>query len=269
MIRVSLLLFLSLGFAPPGRASDAPTDAAVIAQGLAALPSLLKEAESTEAAVRLRARRLARRIVVEHYRRLAPEGMALVFKSVQIDRKGIRLQDGFYLGKREVTVGAFRAFAQTARYSFRPWKDLADDMPIVRVSFKEARAYAVSRNARLPTITELGHASTAFGRLRYPWGDSFEARRLNSKEGAATGPAKPGSYPLGRSAEGIDDLLGNVAELTRSTTENSKRHRIFGGSWRTRVDGMRTPFQTNKMTRNGRGRDVGFRLAQSLPRLPD
>jgi hypothetical protein len=268
--RTILLLFLSQLLLPVGAAlcddADA-TDAAVVRAGTKSLPGLLKEIDSKDADKRIRARRLATRIALGYYRRAAPAGMKLVHHRVKFTVQSVSLPDAFYLSATEVTRAQFARFAKANSLPTKDqaWSKGAPTLPIVWISFHQAAAYAKSKKARLPTIEELARAATSFGRLAYPWGDQFDPRYLNSQEARAGMPKPPGSFPLGRSRAGIDDLLGNVAEWTSSSTGKTKRRRIFGGSWRTSLAGKRPPFQVNRMAKTARDQDVGFRLAKSLP----
>ncbi|MHC4955215.1 MAG: formylglycine-generating enzyme family protein [Planctomycetota bacterium] len=252
--------------ATSAHAGDA--DADIIRRGLDALPALLQEVDADDADVRLRSRRLATRIALDHFTREAPKGMRLVHGPIRIDRRGVHLDGGLYLSAREVTVSEFAAFAKATKRERGRWAKGEPESPVVWVSLDDALAYAKWKKARLPTLEELSSATTSFGRFRYPWGSKFDARFLNSKEAGRGGASAPGGFARGRSPAGIDDLLGNVSEWTTTTTGKSKRLHIFGGSFKDRIAGLRAPFAVNKMARAARDADVGFRLAKSLPRLP-
>ena len=87
------------------------------------------------------------------------------------------------------------------------------------VSQAEASAYARWSNARLPTEAEFQRA--AFGtpgreeRL-HPWGDAEPTAAHGVFDFASWDPQPAGSHPAGRSAWGIDDLVGNGWEWTAS-----------------------------------------------------
>lgn len=267
-----VLLPLALGSVVAGALAGADDIASappgIKALGIKDLPALLKKVDSKDADTRLRARRLATRIVLEHYRRAAPAGMNLVHHRVTFADQSVQLPGAFYLSVAEVTRAEFTRFANAKSLPVGPWSKGALNLPVVWINFHEAAAYAKSKGARLPTIEELSRATTSFDRLAYPWGNKFDPRFLNSLDGRKGGPKPPGTFPLGRSRDGIDDLLGNVAEWTDSSTGKTQRRRIFGGSWRTLLDGKRSPFQVNRMAKTARDQDVGFRLALSLPALP-
>ncbi len=102
------------------------------------------------------------------------------------------------------------------------WRGMFEELPLppawpVFVSQAEASAYARWRDARVPTEAEFHRAAygTPSGEERsYPWGeDPPDASRGNF--GFATwDPVPVGSFPAGRSAWGVHDLLGNGWEWT-------------------------------------------------------
>lgn len=263
-----LALLLLVSPARPGPDSvESETDVAIVGRGMSALPVLLAQVESQNAGKRLRARRLATRIVLARYRSLAPAGMRLVHGAMRINRRGVHLDGAFYLGVREVTRAEFAAFAKANDLDKGGWSEGDPAQPVVWVTQLGAADYARWKSARLPTLEELSNAATSFGRLRFPWGTRFDARFLNSKERARGISEVPGSCPRGRSHAGIDDLLGNVSEWTTTRTGKSKRFRVFGGSFKDSIKGRLAPFAVNRMAATARSDDVGFRIALSLPRL--
>lgn len=104
------------------------------------------------------------------------------------------------------------------RFGYR--EDIPADEPVQHVSYYEAEAYAAWTGARLPTEIEWEKACAwdpgAGARRRYPWGDSVPSPRLANLGGAALRPAPVGAYPVGASAYGVEQLLGDVWEWTAS-----------------------------------------------------
>ncbi len=104
------------------------------------------------------------------------------------------------------------------------WRGMFDLIPLplswpVYVSHAEARAYAEWRGARLPTEAEFQRA--AFGtpsavERMHPWGDEMPTAERGAFDFSGWDPHPAGSHPAGRSAWGIDDLVGNGWEWTNT-----------------------------------------------------
>jgi ergothioneine biosynthesis protein EgtB len=102
------------------------------------------------------------------------------------------------------------------------WRAMFELIPLplswpVYVSFAEAAAFARWRGARLPTEAEFQRA--AFGspsgtERRHPWGDAEPTPSHGVFDFTSWDPEPAGSHAAGRSAWGIDDLVGNGWEWT-------------------------------------------------------
>ena len=102
------------------------------------------------------------------------------------------------------------------------WRTMFDVVPLpqswpVYVSHAEASAYAAWRGARLLTEGEFQRAaygSPDGGERRFPWGwEAIDASR-GQLDFASWDPAPVGAHPDGRSAWGVEDLVGNGWEWT-------------------------------------------------------
>ena len=105
------------------------------------------------------------------------------------------------------------------------WRGMFELIPLPQswpayVSHAEAAAFARWRGARLPSEAEFQQA--AFGtpsgdeRAR-PWGDADPTSAHGVFDFASWDPEPVGSHPDGRSAWGVDDLVGNGWEWTSTT----------------------------------------------------
>ena len=128
----------------------------------------------------------------------------------------------FFIDRTEVTNKDYKRFVdETGLRAPTHWEGGAydagaDKLPVVNVSLDDARAYAKSREARLPTEAEWEKACRgAHGRI-YPWGDKFDADKCHHLQPTGEGPAPVGSFPKGASPYGCLDMIGNVAEWTDS-----------------------------------------------------
>jgi ergothioneine biosynthesis protein EgtB len=102
------------------------------------------------------------------------------------------------------------------------WRGMFEELPLplaspVYVSHAEASAYAAWRSARLPGEAEFQRAAygTPSGTERvHPWGDCAPTGDHGVFDFATWDPQPAGTHPAGRSAWGIDDLVGNGWEWT-------------------------------------------------------
>jgi ergothioneine biosynthesis protein EgtB len=102
------------------------------------------------------------------------------------------------------------------------WRGMFEPIPLppawpVYVTHAEAEAYARWRGARLPTEAEFQRAAygTPAGDERpFPWGDAVPDVSHGVFGFSTWDPRPVGSHPDGRSAWGVDDLVGNGWEWT-------------------------------------------------------
>jgi len=104
------------------------------------------------------------------------------------------------------------------------WRGMFDLIPLplswpVYVSHADASAYAEWRGWLLPTEAQFQRAAygTADGSERtYPWGEASPSREHGVFDFTSWDPEPAGSHPAGRSAWGVDDLVGNGWEWTNT-----------------------------------------------------
>jgi gamma-glutamyl hercynylcysteine S-oxide synthase len=102
------------------------------------------------------------------------------------------------------------------------WRGMFDAVPLppawpVYVSQAEAAAFAQWRGHRLLTEAEFQRAAYGAPRgeaRRYPWGNASPESARGAVDFATWDPYPCGSRPAGRSAWGVDDLVGNGWEWT-------------------------------------------------------
>jgi formylglycine-generating enzyme required for sulfatase activity len=183
----------------------------------------------------------------------------------------------FWIDLTEVTQAQFRAFGgNAANHSFFS----GDNRPVEQITWHEAWAFCLSRNARLPTEEEWEYAARGVDGLIYPWGNEFLEENTVLRRNVQEGSADVGSIPAGASWVGALDMAGNVWEWTSSVyrlypyrlneapdmsgIESQDFYSLRGGSWNST-----NPHYLNMMTRlrghlNGSGNVRGFRCAMDF-----
>lgn len=138
---------------------------------------------------------------------------------------------GFWMDKNEVTDGEYLEFVKaTGHTPPSHWVNGAplagtEKKPVRFVDLDDAEAFAAWRskrdqlNYRLPTEIEWEYAARNGAKSTiYPWGNDWKAgNAVMAVEGSE--PVDVGSKPAGATENGINDLMGNVWELTSSKLE--------------------------------------------------
>jgi formylglycine-generating enzyme required for sulfatase activity len=247
-------------------------------------------------------------------------------------RHRVQLAHGFAMARAEITVAQFRAFVEATGYVASAlqagrstlydertgsmaeragigWQDdhggkrAAGNLPVVHVSWNDAKAYAdwLSRETgesyRLPSEAEFEYALRAGGGTRYPWGDEAPARVVanltGDKDRSASsrtwsnafpryddgfwGPAPVRSYEP--NAFGVHDIDGNVSEWVEDCWHDSyqrapddgtpwvnpgcNRRVLRGGSWASAPDQARSAFRLSATPGSTNAR-LGFRVVREL-----
>lgn len=239
---------------------------------------------------------------------------------------------GFSLSRQEITVAEFRAFVQATSYSADSvrakkstiydeksgsmversrinWendhqgKKAADDLPVIHVSWNDAKAYAdwlgaeSGKRYRLPSEAEFEYVLRAGVDARYPWGDASPTEYVGNLTGASDrsaskrnwvnafdnysdgywGPAPVGQFEANRF--GLQDIVGNVSEWVEDcwhdtyqrapadgsawVNDGCSRRTIRGASWASAPDQVRSAFRLNAVPTITNAR-LGFRVARDL-----
>jgi formylglycine-generating enzyme required for sulfatase activity len=196
----------------------------------------------------------------------------------------------FALARFPVTNAEYRAFlADTgctwlpSSWTFGVYPVHLANHPVWTVPPAAADAYAAwlaartGRAFRLPTEAEWEYAASGGTGREYPWGDTFDATRLNTVEAGPLSTTPVGMYPRGRTESGIDDLGGNVEEYVADAyrpypggTPVADDLRVTHGRYRVARGGSFTRYgDLARCTRRHGWYDapiyaMGFRLAESV-----
>lgn len=133
----------------------------------------------------------------------------------------------FVMDKTEVTIGAFNRCveARVCKPVTMPGEvwPVTDTHPVVAVTWFEARKYCEWVGKRLPTEAEWEYAARRPRFVLYPWDGPWAKGMANARDDddgfARTAPV--GSFPKGRTANGIEDLAGNASEWTADWYEST------------------------------------------------
>jgi formylglycine-generating enzyme required for sulfatase activity len=188
--------------------------------------------------------------------------------------RSVAIQNGFWIGRTEVTVAAYKRFAQAtvrdmprepvfALQALNPgWRD--ERQPIVNVAYSEAEAYCKWAGGRLPAETEWEYATRAgTTSARYGPLDDVAWYLVNSGSRRAGGIWSPRMHQVAQkrpNAFGLYDVLGNAEEWVSMGTA----HGLRGGQWADRPSEVRA---SHRETVAGDAGNiyVGWRCVADLP----
>ena len=195
----------------------------------------------------------------------------------------------FAIDRTEVTNAEYAEFVKATGHAPPPgiWdgahpKAGEERLPVSNISYEDATQFAAWRSQRdsvtyrLPTEEEWEFAARGGDSTRmYPWGAGWTQGYANL---GGSGTAPVGSFPLGRTPQGLDDMIGNVWEWTSSEASMYKgndrtalgaedRGKMIarGGSFKSRPDGDEPVTVTARrwLSRNSRDPVLGFRLVRA------
>jgi len=160
--------------------------------------------------------------------------------------------ESFYIDRYPVTVGQYLKYLKDTgmkelsdpthqkRFSLFLEKNMAKDIPITTVTFREAEAYARWAGKRLPTEAEWEVAASGKEGFIFPWGNKWDESRIDMR---SRGLIEVGRHSNGASPFGVEDMVGNVFHWTitrcniikdaaSSTRERIGNQRIIkAGGW--------------------------------------
>ncbi|MCA7011730.1 formylglycine-generating enzyme family protein [Dickeya dadantii] len=198
----------------------------------------------------------------------------------------------FSIAKYPVTNAEYRAFLLETKHTGLPssWRlgqfpvEKANH-PVYSVTLDDIEKYIAwlnrktQGNYRLPTEAEWELAASGGVPREFPWGDVFDASRLNTVETGVYTTTPVGMFPGGQSPFGVMDMAGNVEEYVADDyyvypggerqkdhlNETTETYRVArGGSFARFADLARNARRHGKFPRFDREIfAMGFRLAQS------
>lgn len=148
----------------------------------------------------------------------------------------------YYMDKFPVTNEDFYNFMLATNYRpkdpanfLKHWengkyKPGQEDYPVVWVNLDDARAYAEWAGKRLPTEIEWQFAAQGTDGRLWPWGNDFLNTRCNN---GYNRPTPVEAFPKGKSPFRVEDLVGNVWQLTNDVYDNGSYYFVIirGGSY--------------------------------------
>jgi formylglycine-generating enzyme required for sulfatase activity len=199
----------------------------------------------------------------------------------------------YYIAKTPVTNAQYAAFVEATGHELRghwneKWHPSGEqDHPVVKVSWHDAVAYCQwlteksFQTCRLPTEAEWEKAARSTDGRIYPWGNQWDKRLCNTREGGKNEPTPVGAYPDGASPYGVLDIAGNVwewcatqwgesypynvekDEWSEGYLESSGDRVVRGGSWRDLQLSARCAFRGRFYSMDGYF-NCGFRLVSLI-----
>jgi formylglycine-generating enzyme required for sulfatase activity len=127
--------------------------------------------------------------------------------------------DEFYICRYPVTNAEYLTFVEATTYMppqhwqgglYKAWEA---NHPVVYVNWHDATAYCRWAEGRLPSEAEWERTARGTDERQYPWGNTFDPRRCNTREGGKKAITSVGRYsPAGDSPYGAGDMAGQVWE---------------------------------------------------------
>lgn len=154
------------------------------------------------------------------------------------------------------------------------YPNTAGHLPVVNVTWEEAKALCRERGSRLCTEMEWEQAAQGPANLAFGYGDTFEPGRCNTpwKEDGIwhRGSVSPsGGFPDCATGLGVHDMVGNVWEWTDGWYAQNRGWRVVrGGSWFHNVNMARADSRYGRHLTSAYRLDlIGFRCCRSAEAL--
>ena len=138
-------------------------------------------------------------------------------------------------------------------------------LPTVNVTWNDAKRLCEAKSKRLCTEEEWEKACKGPGGLRFPYGNPFDANVCNTEDdsGEDRTLAPSGKFGRCRSAYGVADMSGNVAEWTSSPYAANADMTQKGGSFGRPDYAARCSARKNGSP-TSHSQEVGFRCCASV-----
>jgi len=157
------------------------------------------------------------------------------------DTAVVNLQ-GFYMDKYPVTNREWQIFMKDTHYVPGDTTNFLrhlvggsvpagqENCPVVYIDLDDARAYARWAGKRLPTEMEWQYGAQGTDLRKYPWGNTMDSSRCNYN---LNYPTPVEAHPQGASPFGVEDMTGNVWQLTNDIYEVGSYSYVIirGGSY--------------------------------------
>ena len=154
---------------------------------------------------------------------------------------------GFFFDKYEVSNKRYKQFIDETRHEPPPHfinVDISsiENMPVVYVTWFDARSFCAWEGKRLPSEAEWEKAARGTEGRKFPWGDDYDSLKVNGS-GNHGGPMDVTSLEEGKSPYGAHHMSGNVYEWTASWYEKYEGNKydddeygknfmvVRGGGW--------------------------------------
>jgi len=198
-----------------------------------------------------------------------------------------RVLPEFFIDRIEVSVAEYSRCVSLGRCAEPPYAEGSErlrrtELPVVLVTWEEARAYCRFRNARLPSEAEFERAARGNAGEIFPWGNLYHARAANhgrlavmpndESDGYAE-LAPVWAFAAGKSRHGVLNLAGNAAEWQddiyrerytdpEPDPNQTARRVVRGGSFLSAAAWLRGAARVG-LPPSARRTDLGFRCARS------
>lgn len=168
----------------------------------------------------------------------------------------------FYIDKFETTNTQYQKFIDATDnktpfdWESRSYPEGEDNWPVSHIDWYDAKAYCEWAGKRLPTEAEWEKAARGTDARIYPWGNEFDAEKLNTREWNKykVERVKVGNFPEGASPYGLLDMAGSVWEWTADWYD------AYPGS---KIKGRANFGKIYKVARGGAWNTIGKELART------